>query len=129
MEPESNFYNCSEDVISRLVVEQERHQETFLHDLICIAAGYLKKRKRRFTIDDIVNTWKNPSAHEGNAAKIFFSEKIFPSFQKGTTNEYELDYLVVMFLRHVTEVISFNILTDLNRSRLHTPRSAVPPKK
>jgi hypothetical protein len=129
MQPESSFCNCNEDAISRLMVEQERHQETFLHDLIFNATGYLKERKLGFTIDDIVNTWKKPSVHKGNAAKIFFAEKIFPSFQKGTTNEYELDYLVVMFLRHVTEVIAFNILTDLNRSRLRTPKSVVPSEK
>jgi len=129
MRSESTFCNCSEDAISRLMVEQERHQETFLHDLVFNATGYLKERRLGFAIDDIVSTWKKPSVHKGNAAKIFFSENIFPSFQKGTANEHELDYLVVMFLRHVTEVISFNILTDLNRSRMRTPRSAAPVEK
>lgn len=109
----------SESALDKLLVEQERHQETFLHDLIFNATGYLKERKLDFTIDDIVNAWKKPSAHKGNAARLFFSEKIFPSFQKGTTDQLEIDYLVVMFLRHVTEVIAFNILSELNKARLH----------
>lgn len=109
----------SESVIDKLPVEQERHQETFLHDLVFIATAYLKEREIGFTVDDIMGTWKKPAAQKRNAAKIFFSEHVFPSFHKSATDEKKLDYLVALFLRHVTEMIGSQALAELNKARLH----------